>query len=136
MQAPLARADLLRQTARHLGLVRMGPRIHKALDDAVRRAVRRGIAENTKGDLSLVAKGIQGYDRGFLKQHLLGVVSGPWWDKAEVPLRFARYLGFARVGPKLDETVWSLMRSLVRSGLVAVEGRGASARYRKARPAD
>ncbi len=133
---PLARADLLRQTARHLGFVRMGPRIHKTLDDAVRRAVRRGIAANTKGELNLVAKGIEGYDRAFLKQHLLGVVSGPWWDKAEVPVRFARYLGFARVGSKLEETVWSLMRSLVRSGLVAVEGRGASARYRKARQGD
>lgn len=128
---PLARADLLRHTARHLGFARMGTRIHKALDDAVRRAVRRGIAENADGLLSLVAKGIDGYDREFLKQHLLGVVSGPWWDKADVPQRFARYLGFARVGPKLEETAWSLMRSLVRSGLVEVEGRGAAARYRK-----
>jgi hypothetical protein len=128
---PLPRADLLRHTARHLGFARMGPRIQKALDEAARRAVRRGIADNAKGQLSLVAKSIEGYDREFLQQHLLGLLAGPWWEKADVPVRFARYLGFARVGPKLDETVWSLMRSLVRGGLVEAEGRGAAARYRK-----
>jgi hypothetical protein len=128
---PLPRADLLRHTARHLGFARMGPRIQKVLDDAVRRAVRRGIADNAKGQLSLVAKSIEGYDREFLKQQLLGVLAGPWWDKADVAVRFARYLGFARLGPKLDETVWGLMRSLVRGGLVEAEGRGAAARYRK-----
>jgi hypothetical protein len=128
---PLPRADLLRHTARHLGFARMGPRIEKALDDAARRAVRRGIAENTQGQLSLVAKSIEGYDREFLKQQLLGVLAGPWWEKADVAVRFARHLGFARLGPKLDETVWSLMRALVRGGLVEAEGRGAAARYRK-----
>ena len=132
---PLVRADLLRHTARQLGFARMGSRIQKALDDAVRRAVRRGIAENPQGQLSLVAKSIEGYDREFLKQQLLSVLAGPWSEKADVPVRFARHLGFARVGTKLDETVWSLMRSLVRAGLVEAQGRGAAARYRKARSA-
>lgn len=49
------------------------------------------------------------------------------------PLRFALYLGFARVGSKLEKTAWSLMRSLVRAGLVEVEGCGTAARYRKSK---
>ena len=78
-----------------------------------------------------MAKTIDGYDRDFLKQHLLGCVSGAWCDKADVPLRFARALGFARTGPKIEALVWSLMRSLQRSGQVESEGRAASSRYRK-----
>lgn len=40
-------------------------------------------------------------------------------------------VGLARTGPKIEELVWSLMRSLQRSGLAQVEGRGAAACYRK-----
>lgn len=91
------------------------------------------LASNARGTLSLVARKIDDYDRAFLKQHLLSCISGPWCDKAEVPLRFARTLGFARTGPKIEELVWTLVRSLQRSGLVAVQGRGVTACYRKAR---
>lgn len=132
---PLARADLVRHTTRQLGFARMGPRIQKALDDAVRRAVRRGIAVNTQGELSLMAKSIGVYDLAFLKQRLLSVVNGNWQDKAEVPVCFARHLGFARVGTKIEKTVWDLMRSLVQGGLVEVQRHGAQERYRKARNA-
>ncbi|MFZ3083858.1 type ISP restriction/modification enzyme [Rhodoferax ferrireducens] len=127
----LPRADLIRLTARELGHARTSPRIANELDAAIRRAVRRGIASNARGELSLVAKTVDGYDRDFLKQHLLSVIAGPWCDKADVPLRFARTLGFARRGPKIEELVWSLMRSLQRNRLVEIEGRSASARYRK-----
>ena len=97
--------------------------------DAARKAT--DIAGHERGILSLLAKTIDGYDRDFLKQHLLGCVSSAWCDKADVPLRFARTLGFARTGPKIEALVWSLMRSLQRSGQVESEGRAASSRYRK-----
>lgn len=127
------RPDLIRATARELGVARTSPRMAKELDAAICRAVRRGVASNARGELSLVAKTIDGYDRDFLKQHLLSAITGPWCDKAEVPVRFARMLGFARTGPKIEETVWSLMRSLQRGGLAQAEGRGVAARYRKAK---
>jgi hypothetical protein len=63
---------------------------------------------------------------------LLSCVTGKWCEKAEVPLRFARSLGFARTGPRIEELAWNLMRALQRSEQVQAEERGASARYRKA----
>ena len=129
----LAPNDLIRQTARKLGFARTGAPVRAVLDKAVALAVRRGIAAQADGLLSLEVKSIEGYDRDFLKQHLLGVVGRAWRDTAEVPVRFARALGFARTGPKIEETVWKLMRALVRAGQVDVQGRAASARYRKAK---
>jgi hypothetical protein len=131
----LTRPDLIRATARELGFARTSPRLGEVLETAIRRAVRRGIAESSRGELTLVAKTIAGYDRDFLKQHLLGVITGSWCDRADVPVRFARALGFARTGPKIEETVWALMRALLRVGLAEVEGRGSEARYRKAKGA-
>ena len=131
----LTRPDLIRATARELGFARTSPRLSEVLEAAIRRAVRRGIAENNGGELTLLARTIEGYDRDFLKQLLLGVIAGPWCDRAEVPVRFARVLGFARTGPKIGETVWASMRALLRSGQAEVEGRGAVARYRKAKGA-
>lgn len=116
-----------------MGFARTSPRIAKELEGALRRSTRRGIASNERGILSLEARKIDDYDRAFLKQHLLSCIFGPWCDKAEVPLRFARTLGFARTGPKIEELVWTLVRSLQRSGLVEVQGRGLTACYTKSR---
>jgi hypothetical protein len=131
-ESPLARSDLIRFTARELGFARTSPRIAAELDAAIRRATRRGIASNERDTLSLVARKIEDYDRAFLKQHLLGCISSKWCDKAEVPLRFALTLGFARTGSKIEELVWNLIRALQRGEQVQAEGRGASSRYRKA----
>ena len=128
----LARPDLIRHTARQLGMARTSPRITAELEAAIRRATRRGIASNERGTLSLFARKIEDYDRDFLKQHLLNCITGKWCEKTEVPLRFARALGFARTGPKIEELVWTLMRALNRGDQLQAEGRGASARYRKA----
>jgi hypothetical protein len=129
----LTRPDLIRATARELGFARTTPRLAKVLDSAIRRAVRRGIAENSTGELTLVARTIEGYDREFLKQHLLGVITGSWCDKAEVPVRFARALGFARTGPRIEAVVESQLRACLRSGDIEAQGRGALRQYRKTR---
>jgi hypothetical protein len=112
----LSRDELIRLTARELGFARTSPRIAKVLDGAVRTAVRRGIATNVSGELRLLAKNIDGYERDFLKQQLLRVITGSWMEKTDVPKRFARGLGFARVGPIIESTVESLIRAAIRSG--------------------
>jgi hypothetical protein len=132
-EGSLARPVLIQQVARELGFKRTGSRIAKEMDDALRRAVRRGIAFNEEGALQLVEKTVAGYDEAFLEKHLLGAITGPWWDSPEVPLRFARYLGFARTGAQIEAMVWKLMARLLRKGLAEKEGRGAQARYRKAK---
>jgi Type ISP C-terminal specificity domain len=128
----LARAELIRQTSREMGNARTSPSIAKQLDDAIRRAVRRGIARNSRGHLTLVARTLDAYALDFLKQRLVEVLAGPWCERTDVPKRFARCLGFARSGAKIEAQVWLLMKSLRRSGLVEVDGRGDLARYRKA----
>jgi hypothetical protein len=127
----LSRFDLIRQTARELGHARTSSRIATELESAVRRATKRGIAGNERGVLRLVARSIDGYDRAFLKQHLLSCLTKAWCDKSEVPLRFARGLGFARTGPKIEELLWSLMASLQRGGSVERQGRGVNVEFRK-----
>ena len=130
-EGALARQDLIRSTARELGFARTSPRIAKEIESAIRRAARRGIASNEGGTLSPATRKIEDYDRAFLKQHLLSCLTKTWRDKAEVPLRFARTLGFARTGPKIAGLVWSLVRSLQRGNLAEVEGSGVDAQYRK-----
>jgi hypothetical protein len=128
----ILRKDLIRQTARALGHARTSPRIAETLDGAVRLAVRRGIAINNSGNLRLLARRISDYDHEFLKQHLFSCLTKVWCCKTDVPLRFARSLGFARTGAKLEELVWTLMASLRRAGSVQMQGRGINAQYRKA----
>ena len=127
----LSRPELIRQTARELGHARTSPRIAAELESAIRRATKRGIASKERGTLYLLARNIDGYDRDFLKQNLLSCLTKTWCDKAEVPLRFARALGFARTGPKIEELVWSLMASLKRTGATEGFGRGSNTQYRK-----
>lgn len=123
--------DLIRQTARELGYTRTSPRIAAELESAIRRATKRGIARNERGSLYLSTRSIDGYDRDFLKQHLLTCLTKTWCGKTEVRLRFARTLGFARTGPKIEELVWSLMTSLKRAGATAGFGRGSNTQYKK-----
>ena len=127
----LVREDLIRNTAHELGFGRTGTKIADALHDAIRRAVRRGIAVNQGGELSLVSRTIEGYDRAFLKQLLVTCIGTAWQDKADLPTHFARTLGFARTGAVIEETVWSLAASLLRSEEIETDGRADERRYRR-----
>ena len=113
----LSRDDLIRSTARELGFARTSPALKVALDTAIRRAVRRGIAENAGGVLTLLARNIDGYNREHLKVQLLAAIraAGGTCRKADAPLLLARFLGFARTGSSIAAAVDSLVRSLVRA---------------------
>jgi hypothetical protein len=119
-EGALARADLIRTTARELGYARTSPRVSQAMDDAIRRAVRRGIAENSGRQLHLVVRTIDGYARDHLKEQMLAVIraQGGWCTKGEVPTLLARWMGFARTGTSIVATADSLLRGLVRAGVV------------------
>lgn len=116
----LARDALIRQAARALGHQRTSKGIAAALDDAIRRAVRRGIAENRGGALGLLVRDIDGYDRDHLKTQLVAALRAQrgWVDRAAAPKVLARWLGFARTGAKIVEATESLIRALGRSGQV------------------
>jgi hypothetical protein len=113
----LSRDDLIRSTARELGHARTSPALKVELDSAIRRAVRRGIAENSGGVLTVLVKDIDGYDREHLKAQLLAAIraTGGTCAKSEAPMLLARALGFARTGAGIAAVVESLLRSLVRT---------------------
>ena len=84
---PLARNILIRDTAHLLGYQRTGPRIAAALNDAVRRAVRRGIAVSEHGKFSLFTRNIGDFERDFLKAQLLACLGRDYRIGRQWPLK-------------------------------------------------
>ncbi|MBP6720471.1 MAG: hypothetical protein KA173_16530, partial [Rhodoferax sp.] len=114
----LSRADLIHHTSRELGFARTSPRLKIVVDNAIRTAVRRGVAENAAGNLSLLARHMDDFDRDHLKAQLLTALraEGGTCQQTDAPKLLARALGFARTGSSINTTVESLVRSLVRAG--------------------
>jgi hypothetical protein len=109
------REQAIVEIARALGYQRTGSRINEVLDNAIRTAVRRGILENNKGQLTLVARTIEEYERNFLKDQFLASLQGKEWQPREDAIRhFARWLGFKRTGTTIEETALSLINGLIR----------------------
>ena len=97
-------------------------RIATALDDLVRRAVRRGIAIREKGEFRLLTGNIGDFERDFLKEQLLASLRRGWVARKAVASGLARWLGFARTGANIEATVKSLTNSLVRSDVLLRRG--------------
>ncbi|KAB2876383.1 MAG: hypothetical protein F9K36_02700 [Burkholderiaceae bacterium] len=119
---PLARDALAKAAARRLGVRRLGKQIAASMDDAIRRAVRRGIAENGGPGLQLAVRQIDGYDRKHVEGQLVAALRAQrrWVARSDVPTVLARWLGFARTGARIAETTESLLRRLARAGTVEV----------------
>jgi hypothetical protein len=101
--------------ARELGYQRTGPRIHEELDNALRTAVRRGILASEPGAVRLFARTIEQYDRDFLKEQFWASLLGRQWVEREDAVRaFARWMGFRRTGPTIDDMARSLINGLLR----------------------
>ena len=113
----LSRDDVIRSTARELKFARTSPALKATLDAAIRRAVRRGIAENASGVLTLLVKDINGYHRDHLKTQLMAVIRavGGTCSKTDAPMLLARALGFASTGTGIAAVVESVLRNLVRT---------------------
>ena len=103
--------------ARELGYQRTGPRIREELDNALRIAVRRGVLENERGTLRLLVRSVENYERDFLKEQFLASLSSRGWVERDEAIRgFARWMGFRRTGPAIEETTRSLINGLIREG--------------------
>lgn len=101
---------------------RVGARIREVLDTDLLTAVRRGILQNERGELSLLCRDIERYDRDFLKEQFLASLGRGWTDRDEAIRAFARWLGFVRTGPKLDETARSVINGLLREQRLETDG--------------
>lgn len=111
------------ELARELGLEKISSRILDILDDTIRTAVRRGILENAGGTLRIGAKSIDQYERDFLKDQFLASLDGITWTEREEAIRaFARWLGFSRTGPNINEKARSLINGLIREARLESQG--------------
>jgi len=111
----LDRESAIRAVARALGFARTGKNIHDAIDSFLNAAARRGIVETLGGRLFLVARSIGDYDRSLLKDQFLASLGGYAWAEREEAIRsFARWMGYARTGPAINELARSLINGLLR----------------------
>ena len=90
----------------------------KARDEAenvIRTAVRRGILEGEDGRYALLSRNISDYPREVLKEQFLASLNGSGWtERSESIPRFARWLGFRRTGPNIEDAARSAINSLIR----------------------
>jgi Type ISP C-terminal specificity domain len=118
-----ARESALAALARDLGYQRTGTRIHEELDNALRTAVRRRVLANEHGALRLFARTIEQYDRDLLKEQFLASLAGGQWVERDDAIRnFARWMGFRRTGPAIDDTARSLLNGLLREERLERDG--------------
>jgi hypothetical protein len=109
--------------ARELGYQRTTARIHGELDSALRTAVRRKILASEPGTLRLFSRTIEQYDRDFLKEQFLSSLLGRQWIAREDGIRaFARWMGFRRTVPTIEDTARSLINGLLRDGRLESDG--------------
>lgn len=114
----------MRDLARALGYARTGSRIREMLDTELRTAVRRGILQNESGQLSLLCRRIEDYERDFLKEQFLSALGTVWREREEAIRVAARHLGFRRAGPVIADTFRSLINGLIRQGRLESGGDG------------
>ena len=108
---------------RELGYQDAAGRIHTAVDDALRIAIRRKILADESGALHLSARNIEQYERDFLKEQFLASLSGrPWIERDDAIRAFSRWMGFRRTGRSIDETARSLINGLLREGRLERQG--------------
>ena len=115
----LSRDELIRAAAHQLGFGRTGSLIREALDGHIRAAVRRGVLFNQGDTLSLAVRRIEDFDRNHLKDQFLAALaaeSSGYIERADAIRAFARWLGFARTGEKIEAAALSLINGLLREG--------------------
>ena len=115
------RESALRDLANSLGYSRLGPRIREVLSKDLLTAVRRGILQNVRGQMSLVTRDMRNYTRESLKADFLTALGKGWVNRDEAIRCFARFLGFARTGSNIEDISRSLIKGLRRES--RLEGR-------------
>ena len=119
---PRGREDAIREVAAALGYQRTGHRIREILSREIQTAVRRGILDNTSGQLSLLCRSIEQYTADHLVEMLLAAMGGTWRTRDEAITAAARHLGFRRTGEKIRTAFKSAINAAIRRGLLERDG--------------
>jgi hypothetical protein len=111
----LNRTDLTARLAEMMGYPTTDPKAQFDTDNIIQAAVRRGILEDGGEEFSLVARNISDYPKEMLKVQFLASLNGSnWTERSESIPRFARWLGFRRTGPNIEDAARSVINSLIR----------------------
>jgi hypothetical protein len=98
-----------------MGYPTTDPRAQLDAENIIQAAVRRGILEDRGDEISLLARNISDYPREVLKEQFLASLNGGnWTERSESIPRFARWLGFRRTGPNIEDAARSVINSLIR----------------------
>jgi hypothetical protein len=119
---PRERETALKQLSQSLGYQRLGTKVREILERDLLTAVRRGILVNESGQLRLAADSVDQVSRDELKDEFLAAIGRAWIDREDAARSFARFLGYARTGPVLEETSRSLINGLIREGRLEANG--------------
>jgi hypothetical protein len=118
-----SRETAIKELATQLGYERVGPRIREEVDNAIRTAARRGIVCSYGDEIRIDSRTIEDYGRDSLKDQFLASLQGRAWMEREDAIKsFARWLGFRRTGPAIDETGRSLINGLIREDRLEADG--------------
>jgi AIPR protein len=117
------RDDLITELARQAGYDRTGSRVREEMANVIRTAVRRGILESNGEEVSIATHNISDYEKEFLKGQFLASMQGRGWTERSESIRmFARWLGFRRTGPYIEEAARSAINGLIREDRLESNG--------------
>ena len=117
------RESAIRRLADYLGYQSLDSSTYEELEHAIQTALQRNILQTGTGGVSLAARNISGYRRDILKEQFIASMEPHGWvDRADSIRRFARWLGFRRTGPNIDEAARSVINGLIRDDRVESKG--------------
>jgi hypothetical protein len=120
---PLGREATIRHLGQYLGYLQLDDRAYQDLDGVIQTAIQRSILQNSADGLALVARNIAGYRRDVLKDQFLASIDGHGWvERSECIRRFARWMGFRRTGPNIEDTARSVINGLIRDDRIVSKG--------------
>jgi hypothetical protein len=115
-ETTLRRDALATRLAELMGYVATDPKTQADTENVIQAAIKRGILLDEGDDISLLGRNISEYPREVLKEQFLASLNGSnWTERSESIPRFARWLGFKRTGPNIEDAARSVINSLIRN---------------------
>jgi hypothetical protein len=112
----LTREELSTRLLEALGYSASESNGHEDVENIIRACIRRCILEEGGGGYALVGRTVADYSRDDLKDQFLASLNGSgWMERNECIPRFARWLGFRRTGPNIEDAARSAINGLIRS---------------------
>jgi hypothetical protein len=112
----MTKDELVNKLSELLGYSASEDKAQDEIENLIRAASRRCIVQEEDGGYALVSRAIADYPREVLKEQFFASLNGSGWiERSEAIPRFARWLGFKRTGPNIEDAARSAINSLIRN---------------------